>query len=247
MVGLESIMKALNVLTPIAGSKLLEKYNPKFKNYFSKAAAYGFTIDNAIDYLKNRFQESQSSNIKEQLQSREPSQMRPDEQIALNRLRQQEMPARAAQTIGSIGAGAMLAGLPGAAIGAAEQLGPEVLPKTKPSALGYKSKIPIEDLRYAEMGKEPPEVIEAEIIPGTEKGKQFPIQRKMTSAEKSRIEALKKYNEMKKEQKLLEKLQQDYERKYGPAYLPPQRTAESIQPFDADEKLVSDINNLFKM
>lgn len=121
MAGLENIMKAIRFLPASVAVKALQKFNPKFKNYFANAVAYGFDVNNALDYLKNKFEGEHSQGFRQGLESRE-GQLRPDEQISLNRLRQAEMPGKVVRGLASVAGGALLGGVPGATTAAAGEL-----------------------------------------------------------------------------------------------------------------------------
>jgi hypothetical protein len=147
--GINTIMRAAGVLSPLAAAKMLEKFDPKFKNYFTKATAYGFTIDNAMDYLNERYQSEEP--FRQQLEKgAKASQLRPDEQISKNALETAEMPGKIAKSAAAIGGGALLGGIAGAAASTAESLSqknPEQMQQKQPGPREQALK------RHSEMNK----------------------------------------------------------------------------------------------
>src|SRR5271170_3119104 len=119
-----TIMKAARLLPASAALKLLQKYNPKFKNHFANAAAYGYDVNNALDYLNERFEGDQP--FRQQLEQGEANgQLRPDERISKNALENAETPRKIARSAAAIGGGALLGGVPGATAGVAAEAIPQ--------------------------------------------------------------------------------------------------------------------------
>jgi len=94
------ILPLLNKIVPLGlAAKGLEKINPKMKSFFSGAVAAGYTANEAMDFLRDQF----SSGVEQQ----KSGSLRPDEQAGINRRKQEEAPARIAQGIGTLAAGAL--------------------------------------------------------------------------------------------------------------------------------------------
>lgn len=149
MAGLDSIMQAGRFLPASAFVKILQKFNPKFKNYFTDAAAYGYDVNHALDYLNQRFSSQHAEPFENKLEQRAASgQARPDEMIARKEIQQSKMPGKIARSAAAFGAGALLGGVPGAAAGATESIPQPQQPIAKePSTREQSLK------RHAEMNK----------------------------------------------------------------------------------------------
>ncbi len=123
--GITAAMGAVKYLPASLGVKLLEKFNPKFKNYFTTAAAYGYDANRALDYLKERFENEAGKSFKGQLaQGERQGTLRPDEKVAKSQLENSEIPGRVARTAAAFGGAALAGGLPaGIAAGASQAAG----------------------------------------------------------------------------------------------------------------------------
>ena len=98
------LLQAAQILGPALVTQGLEKINPKFKNFFSKAASYGYTADQSIDYLRKKFANPNQQAYQNQLQSRVAGGMaRPDEQASMADIHQRELPGNVLQKLGAFG------------------------------------------------------------------------------------------------------------------------------------------------
>ena len=114
-----AIFNALKYIPASVGIKALEKYNPKFKNYFAKVAAYGLDTNRALDYLADRFGGEGEQNYKQQLEQGErQGTLRPDELASKSNIANSEIPGRIARTGAALGGGL---------IGASAAMGSELL------------------------------------------------------------------------------------------------------------------------
>ena len=130
MSGLAAAMGAIKYIPASLGVKLLQKANPKFKSYFSTAAAYGFDATRALDYLKERFENEAAQTYKGKLETgAQQGSLRPDEAVSRSQLSNAALP-------GQIGRAAL--GFGGAAIagrgseGQAEQTMAQQQPQPQP-------------------------------------------------------------------------------------------------------------------
>lgn len=106
-----AIFNALKYIPASVGIKALEKYNPKFKNYFAKVAAYGLDTNRALDYLSDRFGGSTGQNYKEELaQGEKQGTLRPDELASKSNLENREIPGKLLRSALSLGGGLIGAG-----------------------------------------------------------------------------------------------------------------------------------------
>src|SRR5258707_12053115 len=119
-----SFAPLLNVAKSLAPSlviKGLERINPKFKNFFTEALAYGYTADNALNYLTEKFSSTGSNQFKKQLQSgAEQGTLRHDEASALGQIEASETPGNILKSATGFG-GAGLLGLGGREGGQTQQ------------------------------------------------------------------------------------------------------------------------------
>ena len=151
MAGLDSIMQAAKFLPASVAVKALQKFNPKFKNYFADAAAYGFDVNNALDYLNQRFESQHAEPFENMLEKRTSNgQARPDELIAKKEIQQSKMLGKIGRSAVAFGTGALLGGIPGAAAGAVESISQE-----RPEQMQQKQPGPREQAlkRHSEMNK----------------------------------------------------------------------------------------------
>ena len=117
------VIGGLKFLPASLGVKALQKVNPKFKNYFANAAAYGIDANRALDFIVERFESQSQRDYKDQLQKGASSNtLRPDEQVSRSNIRNAEMPLNALKGAASIGIGAALGGVGGAAAEGINQL-----------------------------------------------------------------------------------------------------------------------------
>lgn len=111
-----------NILNPKTGlsfntiKKALENMNPTYKKFFSSAAAWGYPLESAIDYLRSGIVGSGQMNEQRDLESREPS-LRSDERAALSKMKSSQLPfdiakgaASTATKLGAVGLGAAALG-----------------------------------------------------------------------------------------------------------------------------------------
>ena len=120
------IMGAIKYLPASLGVKLLQKVNPKFKNFFTTAAAYGYDANNALDYLKNRFESQSSQSFENQLEKgASQGTLRPDEMAAKSQISNSQIPGKVARSALAYGGAALAGGLPGVAAQAASQALPQ--------------------------------------------------------------------------------------------------------------------------
>lgn len=101
----------LKYLPASLGIKALQKINPKFKNFFASAAAYGIDTNRALNYLTDRFESDSQRAYKNQL-DRADSQgsIRPDEAASRAQISNQEIPGRVLKSAASIISGGLLGG-----------------------------------------------------------------------------------------------------------------------------------------
>lgn len=110
------IAPILNAAKYIPSSMVLQglaKINPKFKNFFTEAATYGYDATKALDYLSSKFSSSGEEQFKRQLEEgAQQNTLRPDEASSLSQIRGQEMPGKILR--GALGyGGAAISGLQG--------------------------------------------------------------------------------------------------------------------------------------
>lgn len=108
---LGAVFGALKYVPASVARKALEKVNPKFKNYFSKAVSYGMDANRALDYLSDRFQSDAQRTHKEQLeQGAANNTLRPDEMLSRSQLANTELPSKIAKTALAYGGAGLLTG-----------------------------------------------------------------------------------------------------------------------------------------
>lgn len=224
MAGLDSIMQAAKFLPASVAVKALQKFNPKFKNYFANAAAYGFDVNNALDYLNQRFESQHSKPFEQRLEQREGSgQARPDEIIAKKEIQQSKMPGKIARSAAAFGAGALLGGIPGAASQAIPQDSQqEERPEHIPGLGQYKAE------HMPGLGQ-----YKGEHMPGLGQVKMEHGPKEISAREKS----LKRHAEMTKKKKLLDQLQQEFENEYGQGNVPPSGLSTASQGSNVNERI----------
>lgn len=105
-----AILNAAKFLPSSLVLKGLSKINPKFKNFFTQAASYGYDADRALEYLASKFKSPGETQFKDEL-DRGASQgtLRPDEAVARQGIQSAELPGKIARGIASFG-GAALSG-----------------------------------------------------------------------------------------------------------------------------------------
>lgn len=107
------IINAAKILGPQLAGKLLGKVDKRFDKFFDNAIVKGFSIDQAMGFLANQFGAGESD-LERELAGRESQgQLRPDEEAALQNVREPRLPARTVQA-------AVAYGLP-FALGSGEQ------------------------------------------------------------------------------------------------------------------------------
>ena len=109
-------------LSPELIRRGLSKISPKFKNFFAQALSYGYSADQALDYLTNKFSNRQTRDYQSSLEERSRAQqLRPDEMSALASIESSQLPGKAIRTVLPYAAGLLLPELsaPIAAAGAA--------------------------------------------------------------------------------------------------------------------------------
>lgn len=101
---IDRIAPLLNKVVPTAlAVKGIQKVNPRLGKFLTSAVASGFGMDEAIDFLRNRFGNQQGEKFKAQLQEKgRQGKLRPDEEAAQESIRQSE------RTPNAIGTGARL-------------------------------------------------------------------------------------------------------------------------------------------
>ncbi len=93
---LKNIMSFLSPFIPVGlAVKGLEKINPKMKSFFGGALAAGYTVNQALDYLR-----SEGSSLNE-------GNSRPDELAAQNRRQNEEVPLKIGKGAAVLGASAL--------------------------------------------------------------------------------------------------------------------------------------------
>jgi hypothetical protein len=106
---MSAIFGALKYLPASLGVKALQKVNPKFKNYFANALAYGVDANRAMDYLTERFSSDSQNDYQNQLEKgASQGTLRPDEAVSRSQMKNASMPLRALKTAGSFAIGAGL-------------------------------------------------------------------------------------------------------------------------------------------
>lgn len=104
------IRSAGRFVSPELVRKGLEKISPKFKSYFSRALAGGFTGTQAIDYLMDRFGNPVQQQYANQLEQRgAQGQLTPDEMQAMGSISASKTPERLLKLGAGIGS-ALLSG-----------------------------------------------------------------------------------------------------------------------------------------
>jgi len=87
--------------------KALTKLNPKFKNFFTEAAAYGYGADQALSYLTERF--SKPNEFQNQLEKGEAQgTLRPDEAAAKQQINAQQIPGKILRSGAAFGGAGLL-------------------------------------------------------------------------------------------------------------------------------------------
>lgn len=109
---LAPLLNAAKLLPSSLVIKGLEKINPSFKNYFSKALAYGFDTNRALDFLVGKFGNPNKENEYSRLrQGSQEGNLRPDEMVSLSSMESERIPGKLARGAASIGGGALFAGM----------------------------------------------------------------------------------------------------------------------------------------
>lgn len=156
-----AIFGALKYLPKSVARQSLEKYNPAFKSYFSKALAYGFDAGSAIDYLSDRFETDQQREYQEKLEKGAANNtLRPDEQVSRSTIGNQKGVEKLARNGLAIATGGLLG-----ARGEQGQREPELqqaeapYSQQSPGRVGYSPRQQLEDQRFASMGQSSPGTI----------------------------------------------------------------------------------------
>lgn len=89
------VKSAVKFVSPELARKGLEKISPKFKSYFSKALSYGFTANQALDFLSDRFSSEGQKQFQQGLAERgAKQQLRPDEMEAQAQIQSSQLPGK---------------------------------------------------------------------------------------------------------------------------------------------------------
>ena len=103
------LLNAAKLLPPDLIVKGLEKINPKFKNFFTTAASYGYGANRAIDYLVDRFTNPGQKQFQEQLdKGAAEGTLRPDEGVARGQMASHALPGQLARGAISLGGAGIL-------------------------------------------------------------------------------------------------------------------------------------------
>ena len=91
----------LNKLIPFGmASKGLSKIDPRFGKFIQTSLASGYTADEVMDFIRNKF----SNDYENELESKE-NRLRPDQKATLEQLRQQGRTVKGIQTLATLGTG----------------------------------------------------------------------------------------------------------------------------------------------
>lgn len=218
MAALSAALGAIKYVPASVGIKMLEKVSPKFKNYFTQAAAYGYDANNALDYLASKFESEGTKQFKGQLaQGEAQGTLRPDEQVAKKQIETSEIPGKIARSAVAFG-GAALSGLPGAAAQTAlainqpskSQALPEVEMGPFQGQMGPQEQGPEQgQMGPFRQGKEKP-TLKQNLMQNL-----TPMQKASGVIPKTQGEAVKQYNEMQKRKKEYMKLHEEFGDYYG--------------------------------
>lgn len=100
------ILNAAKFLPASLTIKALEKFSPKFKNYFARVAAYGLDTNRALDWVTDRFRNEQGANFEGELESgAQRGTLRPDEMVARQQINQSKIPGKVVRSLASLGGG----------------------------------------------------------------------------------------------------------------------------------------------
>jgi hypothetical protein len=106
---MNALMGAAKYLPASVLRGALGKYDKRFNQFFSRAAAYGVDVNRAIDYLSDRFDNETQKNYSENLEKGAANQtLRPDEMVSRSQMSNQAIPGKVLKTAGSIALGGML-------------------------------------------------------------------------------------------------------------------------------------------
>lgn len=199
---MSSILPLLNKLVPVGlALKGLEKIDPRLKTFFSGAFAAGYGADEAMNFLRSKFESPESERLEE---GAKKGSLRPDEAAGLQAVRKSKNVSENIQKGVALGAGAA-GGIASLLSGKGSQaIKPEVLPalKGKPKQLGAgKAPLQIEEKLRAKVPAEG-EVIVPPASPNQQQ-------------DAGRISALKKFNEQKQKKSLMEQEQARFQAQYG--------------------------------
>lgn len=112
MDAIKSILGAASYVPATITRKALEKINPAFGKYFSRAVSYGIDSNRALDYLTDRMETESQRGYKSDLEKGAATKtLRPDEMVSRSRISASEMPGKVAKTALSFGSGVALGGL----------------------------------------------------------------------------------------------------------------------------------------
>lgn len=111
MIPITSVLKAAKFMPADWSIKALGKINPKLKNYFSKAASYGFATNSALDYLTERFGNPNQQTYENTLdQEAAQGTLRPDEAVSRSEIANSKIPGKALKSAVSFASGGLLGG-----------------------------------------------------------------------------------------------------------------------------------------
>ena len=111
---LGAVMGALKFMPASLARQALEKVNPGFKNYFSKALAYGVDANRALDFLSERFESDAQKEHRNQLDKGAANQtLRPDEMVSRSQMQNADIPGKLLKTGLSAVTGGLLGGAGG--------------------------------------------------------------------------------------------------------------------------------------
>jgi hypothetical protein len=97
-------------VSPELVRKGLEKISPKFKSYFAQAITYGFSANQALDYIIDRFSNPNQQQFQKSIEQRGSNQqLRPDEMEAQSQMATSQLPGKVLKSAAALAA-PMLAG-----------------------------------------------------------------------------------------------------------------------------------------
>ncbi len=97
--GMKFVNSAANYVSPELVRRGLEKISPKFKSYFAQSIAYGFSANQALDYLVDHFKNKGQQQYQQALEKRgQAQQLRPDEMEAQAQIQNAQLPGKVLKT-----------------------------------------------------------------------------------------------------------------------------------------------------